>query len=232
MKKNRKQEEAVTTVAIVEDDKLFNEAVAIFLTKEGFQTVSGFSCREGIALIAEKPDLMLIDLTLPDGDGFSICRKARDFHNIPCIFLTARDEEIDMIEAFDSGCDDYVVKPFPMAVLKKRIEAVLRRSLGEKALFAYLGLKIDFDKKQVFFEGRPVRLTAREFRLLAFLAKNRGQVLTKEHILQELWDAEGNFVEENTLSVAINRLRKKIEPNPAEPVFIRNIFGMGYTFGE
>lgn len=222
----------MTTIAIVEDDKLFNEAVAIFLSKEGFQTIRGYSCREGMELVSQNPDLMLIDLTLPDGDGFQVCRRARDFSDIPAVFFTARDEEIDMIRAFDSGCDDYVVKPFPMTVLKKRIEAVLRRSSGKRELFTYLGLKIDFDKKQVSLGERPVRLTAREFRLLAFLAKNRGQVLTKQHILQELWDAEGNFVEENTLSVAINRLRKKIEPDPSEPVFIRNIFGMGYTFGE
>lgn len=222
----------MTTIAIIEDDKLFNEAVAIFLKKEGFQTISGFSCREGIEILSKEPDLMLIDITLPDGEGFEVCRRAEEFHHIPSIFFTARDEELDMLKAFDSGCDDYVVKPFPMRVLKKRIEAVLRRSSGQRQFFSYRGLQIDFEKKQVTLESQAVRLTAREFRLLAFLAQNRGQVLTKERILQKLWDADGNFVEENTLSVAINRLRKKIEPDPANPVFIRNIFGMGYTFGE
>ena len=222
----------MTTIAIIEDDRLFNQALSISLSKEGFQTICGFSCREGFDLILQNPDLMLIDISLPDGEGFALCSRAMEFGSIPTIFLTARDEEVDMIKAFDSGCDDYVVKPFPISVLKKRIKALLRRSAGEKEWFSYQGLKIDFDKKQVFYEGELIRLTGREYRLLAFLAKNRGQVLTREHILQELWDAEGNFVEENTLSVTINRLRKKIEPNPGTPIFVRNIFGMGYTFGE
>lgn len=221
----------MTKITIIEDDKLLNQALAISLEKEGFAVVCGFSRTEGMALAEQNPSLMLIDINLPDGEGFDICRKAREVGNIPCIFLTARDEEVDMVQAFDSGCDDYVVKPFPMSVLKKRITALLRRSGEEKQLFAYKGLQIDFDKKQVFYQQKEIKLTVREYHLLEFLTKNQGQVLSKDHILQALWDGRGAFVEENTLSVTVNRLRKKIEPEPTAPIFIRNIFGMGYTFG-
>ena len=137
-------------IAIIEDDQLYNEALEISLKKENFQVICGFTCREGMRLIEENPDLLLVDINLPDGEGFEIAGKARDFGNIPTIFLTARDEEIDMIRAFDSGCDDYVVKPVPITVLKKRIEAVLRRSGEEKDFFNYRNLNIDFSKKQVF----------------------------------------------------------------------------------
>ena len=118
-----------------------------------------------------------------------------------------------MLEAFEAGCDDYVVKPFQMNVLKKRIEAILRRSGGEKDVFLYRGLKIDWKKKQVFYQEQRVSLTAKEYSLLELLVQNRGQVLTKETILERIWDIDGLFVVENTVSVTINRLRKKIEPD-------------------
>ena len=136
------------------------------------------------------------------------------------------------MEGLDLGADDYLVKPFPMAVLLKHVEAVLRRSSSEKDVLSYMDLQIDFQRKSVSYKGAEIKLTAREYGVLALLAKNQGRIVTKEMILEQVWDAEGAFVEENTVNVTLSRLRKKIEPEPASPIFIRNVFGMGYTFGK
>ncbi len=138
-----------------------------------------------------------------------------------------------MLRAFDCGADDYLVKPFPMAVLLKHAQAVLRRT-GEKdaKLFCYEDLNIDFARKQVTSQGRSVNLTKKEYDLLALLARNRTKVITKQMMLEQIWDVQGSFVEENTVNVTLSRLRKKIEPDPANPVYIKNVFGLGYTFGE
>lgn len=153
-------------IAVIEDDELLNKALVITLEKEGYQVTAGKSCRDGIALLQNNPDLMLVDINLPDGNGISICREAERFSKIPVLFLTARDEERDMLEAFEAGCDDYVVKPFQMSVLKKRIEAILRRSGGEEDSFLFRGLKINWKKKQVFYQERQINLTAKEYSLL------------------------------------------------------------------
>ena len=148
-------------------------------------------------------------------------------------FLTARDDEVDMLRAFDCGADDYLVKPFSMAVLLKHAQAVLRRTGEEDAkLFCYEDLSIDFARKQVTSQGRSVNLTNKEYDLLALLARNRTKVITKQMMLEQIWDVQGSFVEENTVNVTLSRLRKKIEPDPANPVYIKNVFGLGYTFGE
>ncbi len=222
----------MNTVAIVEDDRLFNEALYQILKKAGYETARAYSYGEGLALIEKTPDLMIVDVNLPGGEGFELCRRARDYGQVPVIFLTARDEETDMIKAFDLGADDYLVKPFPMAVLLKHVEAVLRRSSSEKDVLSYMDLQIDFQRKSVSYKGEEIKLTAREYGVLALLAKNQGRIVTKEMILEQVWDAEGAFVEENTVNVTLSRLRKKIEPEPASPIFIRNVFGMGYTFGK
>ena len=219
-------------IAIVEDDKLFNEALARTLTKAGYEICRAFTFDQGMRLIGENPDLMMIDINLPGGEGLEICRKARDYGAIPAIFLTARDEEVDMIKAFDLGADDYLVKPFPMPVLLKHIEAVLRRTGEDKNLFLYMDLSMDFERKKVAYRGREIKLTAKEYKLLELLAVNKGRVVTKDLILARIWDAEGAFVEENTVNVTLGRLKKKIEPDPAHPIFIKNVFGLGYTFGK
>lgn len=222
----------MTKIAVIEDDVLLNRALAIYLQKEGYEVLQGFSCREGLELIRQNPNLILLDRMLPDGDGINLCRQEANVRKMPVLFLTARDEENDMIDAFDAGCEDYVVKPFSMDVLKRRIAVVLRRNLHSQDVFVYRDLVIDFAKKSVICGESPVRLTAKEYRLLEYMAKNSGQVLTKEILLEKLWDAEGKFVEENTLFVTINRLRKKIEPDVSHPEYIKNIFGMGYLFGD
>lgn len=149
---------------------------------------------------------------------------------IPAIFLTARDEERDMLAAFDIGADDYVVKPFSMKVLLKRIEAVLRRKSGENEERTVCAgeLVLYPDRKRAFAKGEEISLTGKEYRLLEYLMENQGQVLTKENILEHVWGLDGQFVVDNTVSVTINRLRRKISPGGEEACCIKNVFGLGY----
>ena len=191
----------MTTIGIVEDDRLLNEALARMLEKKGYQPLRAYTLEEGMKLIRQKPELIILDINLPDGEGTRICKAAREYSRIPVLFLTAR-------------------------------EAVLRRTQGEKEVFLYRGLTIDPERKQVAREGEEIRLTPREYALLDLLARNRGRVLTKTMILEQVWDNQGAFVEENTVNVTLNRLKKKIEPDPENPVYIRNVFGLGYTFGD
>lgn len=150
------------------------------------------------------------------------------------IFLTANDTEEDMIEGFEQGCDDYIAKPFSVKVLAQRIKAVLRRGtiLDKEDTFSYEGLEIDFKKMTVQVQEKPVKLSSTEFKLLACLVKNRGQVMTRAALLDKIWDCDSNYVDKNTLSVHIRRLRQKLEPDAKNPKYILTVFGIGYTFGE
>lgn len=217
-------------IAVIEDDHLYNRALSIALEKEGYCVLNGYTYRDARKLIKEQPDLMIVDINLPDGDGFLICKEAESYGEIPVIFLTARDEEDDMLKAYDAGCEDYVVKPFPMSVLKKRILTVFRRNAADKDCFHYRELKIEYEKRTVYLREQEVHLTVKEYQILELLTKNKGKVLSKEQILERVWDLDGQFVGENTVSVTVNRLRKKIETKNV--VFIHTVFGVGYRFGD
>lgn len=218
-------------IGIIEDDRMLNQALKKALEKEGFEVSQAFSCREAGEMRKEhaKEALLLIDVTLPDGNGIRLYEEMAREREIPAIFLTACDEEKEMLAAFDAGADDYVVKPFQLKVLMKRIEAVLRRRDRSRAL-SFGELEVWPDKRRVFRRGQEIRLTSREYQLLEFFMNNRGQVLTKEMILESVWGIDGQFVEENTVSVTVGRLRRKIE-NQKETL-IKNVFGLGYRFGE
>ncbi len=216
---------------IVEDDVRLNQALCRLFADAGYMVTGAHSIKE--ALLISGAALIIIDIGLPDGDGFALCRQIRRTGSTPVIFLTARDDERDMIQAFDCGADDYLVKPFPLAVLLKHAQAVLRRARQEDLeLFCYEELRIDFARKQVKCNGTKVRLTPKEYGLLELLARNKGKVITKQMMLEQLWDETGAFVEENTVNVALSRLKKKIEADPSHPVYIKNVFGLGYTLGE
>ncbi len=218
-------------IAVIEDDVLLNRALTIMLQKEGYTVLSAFNCREGEKILEEHPSLLLLDIGLPDGNGMEFCHYAVKRMGIPVLFLTAKDEEIDIIRGFDAGCEDYIVKPFSADILKRRIDVALRRKRGTN-LFQIGDLQVDIDKKQLFVRGRQVKVTAKEYQLLECFMQNRGQVLTKEVLLQKLWDMNGIFVEENTLFVTIGRLRKKVEENPSDPIYIKTVYGIGYIFGD
>ncbi len=218
-------------IGIVEDDMLLNAALKRMLEKEGYEVRIAASLREGEQLCEEPIDLLVIDWNLPDGEGIRLCAKTGGQKEILSILLTAKDEEEDVIRAFDAGADDYITKPFSSRILLKRVQAVLRRA-EEKKIVSCQGLTLDLEKKQVWKHGEEILLTPKEFSLLEFLAKNKGRTLTKENILDAVWDKDGLYVGENTISVTINRLRKKIETDCADPVYIKNVFGIGYRFGE
>lgn len=219
------------TVAIIEDDRLLNQALDIALRKEGYRTLCIYTKDEAKNALSESTDLLLIDIGLPDGDGIELYREVRQKRKLPAIFLTARDEEADMLAAFDEGAEDYVVKPFSMKVLLKRIETVLRRSSEDRKIICR-DITLYIDRKQVYVNGEPIVLTAREYQLLEYLMTNQGRVLTKENILEKIWGLDGQFVVDNAVSVTINRLRKKIEPESGKPEYIKNVFGLGYRMGE
>lgn len=221
-------------ILIVEDDIIICGGIKVFLESKGYHAHCAYSIADARQASLTKYQLIILDINLPDGDGLSFCRQIRTASNIPIIFLTANDTEENMIEGFRSGCDDYIAKPFSVELLHQRIMAVLRRSQSPAAqsLFSYLDLSVDFDKMQVMIKGNSIKLSATEYRLLELLIQNKGQVLTRSIILEKIWDCHENYVDENTLTVHIRRLRQKIENDPKNPKYIITIFGIGYTFGE
>ena len=196
----------------------------------GYYTISAHTRKEALDLLREKVDVFLIDIGLPDGNGIELYQELQMEKRIPAIFLTARDEEKEMLLAFDAGAQDYVVKPFSMKVLMKRLEVVLKRNPEERYMVGELTLYPD--RKQVFMGKTELSLTAKEYQLLEYLMRNQGQVLTKENILETIWGVDGQFVVDNTVSVTINRLRRKIEPDGERQGYIQNVFGLGYRIGE
>ncbi|MCI9315257.1 MAG: response regulator transcription factor [Lachnospiraceae bacterium] len=234
-------------ILIIEDDAGLNRGICFALEQEGYEAVSARTLREG-ELFFEKdaPDAVILDLNLPDGDGIEFCKKIRKMdgekQKTPVIMLTARDMEVDEIMGLTSGADDYITKPFSVSVLKIRLQNVLRRretaAGGEDSDSAFHPaeemhilrsgeIALDRSTFRVFRGGQELDLSMTEFRLLQYFLENKNQALLKEQILQRIWDADGNFVEENTLSVNISRLRKKLGGND-----IRTIQGIGYLWEE
>ena len=208
------------TIGIIEDDSLLNQALEIALQNAGYYTISAHTRKEALDLFRKKVDAFFIDIGLPDGNGIELYQELQMEKRIPAIFLTARDEEKEMLLAFDAGAQDYVVKPFSMKVLMKRLEVVLKRNPEERYMVGELTLYPD--RKQVFTGKTEISLTAKEYQLLEYLMRNQGQVLTKENILETIWGVDGQFVVDNTVSVTINRLRRKIEPDGERQGYIQN----------
>lgn len=224
----------MATILIIEDDKLLNKGVTFALKKEGYNVISAYNKNEGEQYLTRKDiDFLLLDINLPDGSGLDLCKSIRDRCNFPIVFFTANDTEGDMLEGFKLGCDDYLAKPFSIEILKHKINAMLKfNRIERKNTIEYKDLTIDLDRMAVYIKEEAVPLTVTEYKLLEILAINNGKVLTKEILLDKLWDSNGNFVDENTLSVNIRRLRKKIEIDPKNPQYINTVFGIGYVLGE
>lgn len=221
-------------ILIVEDDEIMGGGVKFFLEKKGFGVCLASTIADAEEQLNKSWDLLLLDQTLPDGTGIELCKEIRKSSSLPIIFLTAMDTNADMIEGFRAGCDDYISKPFDVEILYQRIQAVLRRSANdsENSLFHYGDMTVDFAKLQVQIKDEYIKLSATEYKLLELLIKNKGQVLTRQNIIEKIWDCDENFVDENTLNVHIRRLRKKIEADDKSPKYIITVFGIGYTFGE
>lgn len=218
---------------IIEDDKYLSKGICDVVEKKGYEAVCVATLKEAEQISLEHVNLILLDCNLPDGDGLVFCKKLRKKSDVPVIFLTARDTEGEMIEGFLAGADDYVAKPFSIAVLLQRIEAVLRRSgKRQQDCFTYKELQVDFANCSVKRKDEIIKLSVTEYKLLELLIKNRGQVLTRQTLLEKIWDCDAKFVDDNTLNVHIRRLRQKLEPDSANPIYVLTVFGIGYTFGE
>lgn len=219
-------------IMIVEDDVIIGGGVKQFLERKGYEVFLAENISQALEISEMQFQLVLLDINLPDGSGIDLCKMLRG--KVPVIFLTASDTEENVIEGFKQGCDDYISKPFSVEILYQRIKAVLRRSQTEKEndIFTYKELSVDFSRMLVMVSGSPVKLSATEYKLLELLIKNKGQVLTRNRIIEKIWDCNENYIDENTLNVHIRRLRQKIETDPKNPQLVVTVFGIGYTFGE
>lgn len=221
---------------LLEDDQSLIDGLVYALTKGGFALDVAMTVREARAqLAAQAYDLLLLDQTLPDGSGLALCEEVRAGGSaVPIIFLTAMDEEIQVIRALDAGGDDYITKPFKLGELCSRIRAQLRRSgmLRQQEQEPVTEGTVRIEGGRAYREEEPLELTATELRLLACFLRNRGQVLTREQLLAALWDEDANFVDDNTLSVYIRRLREKVERDPSAPQHLRTVRGLGYEWRE
>lgn len=222
-------------VLIIEDDQGLRQGIAFSLAQEGYEVLQAQNGKEGYRLfLQEAPQGILLDLNLPDMDGNDLCRRIRERSQVPILMLTARDMETDENMGLSSGADDYMTKPFSVAVLKLRLEKLLGRR-GERAEFHILSsgdIVMDTDLIKVWKAQQEMECSVTEFKILKYFLENKNQVLTQNQILEAVWDREGKFVNPNTLQVNIGRLRKKIEEDPSRPRFIKTIHGIGYIWEE
>lgn len=222
---------------LLEDDRSLIDGLRYSLEKNGFRLTVARTVGEAMERLerTEDYDLLLLDVSLPDGTGFDVCRQVRaQDAGIPIIFLTAADEETNVIRGLDGGGDDYITKPFRLGELCSRIRAQLRRSSRpqerERKELRSGGLFIDLLAGRAYMEDRMLELTAAEYRLLCLLVENEGRVLTRTRILDALWDGNGSFVDDNTLSVYVRRLREKLEEDPSAPAHLLTVRGRGYEW--
>ena len=222
-------------VLIIEDDQGLRQGIAFSLAQEGYEVLQAQNGKEGYRLfLQESPQGILLDLNLPDMDGNDLCRKIRETSQVPILMLTARDMETDEIMGLSQGADDYMTKPFSIAVLKLRLAKLLDRNMEkEEAHILRSGdIVLDQDLIKVWKENQEMECSVTEYRILKYFLENKNQVLTQNQILEAVWDLDGKFVNPNTLQVNIGRLRKKIEKDPSSPRYIKTIRGIGYIWEE
>lgn len=219
-------------IFLVEDDQTIAKNLELLLRSKGFTVAHASAQKEAFALLeGQKFDLALIDIALPDGNGFTICTEIKETQNIPVIFLTASGDEASVVTGLNMGADDYITKPFRPRELIARIGTALRKSGRSQTAFEVCGLYVDTASGVVKKNSSEIFLSALEYRLLLVFINNPQNIITRGRLLDELWDAAGEFVNDNTLTVYIKRLREKIEDDPANPKIILTVRGMGYRLG-
>ena len=217
-------------ILLLEDDEGLNRGISLKLKKEGYQVFSAFTIKEAEKFLEQESiDLLISDIFLPDGNGMNFCRKARQYSNLYIIFLSALDQEVDIVNGYDCGADDYMTKPFSLLVLISKVNACMRRASvkQEGQLLISQDIQVHCNTMQVYQKGEPVILSKKELQLLIYLMENAGRIVTKEQILEHVWDMDGQFVEENTVTVNISRLKSKLQTNA-----IGNVRGLGYLWTE
>lgn len=216
-------------ILLVEDDASIIESLSQYLESEGFSLRSVSGQRDALEIIDKEAfDLILLDLSLADGNGYGVCLEVKKNRDIPVIFLTASGDETSVVAGFEMGADDYIPKPFRPRELVSRIKNVLRRYNKKSNVALIEDLKVDLDKGQLFREGEEIYLSALEYRLLVIFIQNRGILLSRNKLLDDIWDIAGDYVNDNTLTVYIKRLREKIEKDQANPTIIKTVRGRGY----
>lgn len=220
-------------ILIVEDDREIAENLSDLLKHADYEVAWACTKADAIRHLKAEPfDLTLLDIALPDGSGYAVCNTIKKTFGMPVIMLTAMDDEDSIVTGFDLGADDYVTKPFKPMELLSRIKNVLRRHGNVSTTFEVGALKVDTAKAAVYKDGQEITLSALEYRLLLAFLGHQGEVLSRNSLLGELWDAAGDFIEDNTLTVYIKRLRDKIEDDPSAPRIIQTVRGLGYRLGE
>ena len=231
---NKERSKSVSNILLLEDDLSLINGLSFVFKKQGFELSIARTLKEAEGMWKDgKYDLLVLDVSLPDGTGFEFCKKVRQVSKVPIIFLTAADEEMDIIMGLDIGGDDYITKPFKLGVLVSRVNALLRRAKDFSSADTQLesnGMKVLLLQGQAFKNGKLLDLTAAEYKLLCLFMRNPNMVLTKEQILDKLWDCDGNYIDSSTLTVYMRRLRIKIEDNPSEPQMLLTVRGMGYKW--
>ncbi|AFS79571.1 putative transcriptional regulator [Gottschalkia acidurici 9a] len=222
------------TILLVEDDKSLNRGISFKLERENFRVFRAENIKEAKEIFySQDIDLIILDVGLPDGNGLDLCREIRKTSEVIIIFLTACDEEIDIVAGLDIGGDDYITKPFSLMVLISKINARLRRNTVKQ------NRKVTSDDISFYPQdmkltknGEDILLSRTELKLIRYLLLNNQQIITKEQLLTELWDIDGKFIDQNTVAVNIRRLREKIEDDPSKPEYIKTVRGMGYIWTE
>lgn len=236
---NVERDYTMSKILLLEDDISLVDGLKYSLKKNGFETEIVRTVSEALNSIENigKYDLLILDITLPDGTGFDVCEAVRrQGQQVPIIFLTASDEEVNIIRGLDSGGDDYITKPFRLGELCSRIRALLRRAgvsnAGSTTIIECGDITIDLLGSRALLNSKNLELTSAEYRLLCLLVRNVNRIVTREIILRELWDEAGNFVDNNTLSVYVRRLREKVEADPSHPGHLITVRGFGYQWKE
>ncbi|MBE6776276.1 MAG: response regulator transcription factor [Ruminococcaceae bacterium] len=220
-------------ILIIEDDVTIVKNLSELLCHEGFDTDSALNCKEAeIKIETAQFDLVLLDVLLPDGNGFSLCNRIKNVTDCPVIFLTASADEFSVVTGLDIGADDYIEKPYRPRELISRIKSVLRRTGKSQSIITLGNISVDMDKGIVTKNGKDVFLSALEYRLFLVFLNNPGVTLTRNKLLSEIWDIAGDFVNDNTLTVYIKRLREKVEDDIQNPKIILTVRGLGYKLGE
>lgn len=216
-------------ILVIEDDDSILFALQIALDKEGYHVVHAKTYQDATRILKQSLDLIILDVSLPDGSGFDLCQSIRKESQVPIIFLSAIDTADEIVFGLNLQADDYVTKPFQLNQLLLRIRNILRRtSVQSKTIIQIQHITIDFQQAQVYHNQIALELSALEYRLFEYLVRHRGQMLTRGQLLEHFWDLAGNFVNDNTLSVYVKRLREKIELDPSSPTLILTVRGMGY----
>ena len=221
-----------TLILVVEDDRPIRNLIVTTLKTHDYKYLAA---ENGFSAILEasshNPDIVLLDLGLPDMEGVEVIKKIRTWSNMPIIVISARSEDTDKIEALDAGADDYITKPFSLMVLRARVSVQLRnKEAAAKNSMELDGFEFYFDKMEFFKDGEPIELSKTEQKLLRVLCENRGKVLKREYLIDEVWQGDTEFVDAHALTVAVKRLRDKLEDDTQKPEYIKTVYGIGYTW--